>query len=263
MKRSALCLVDTEIQADAIVGKLRSAGFSDNDISVLFPDKGSTRDFAHKKETKMPEGATVGASAGGAIGGTIGLLAGIGALAIPGLGPFIAAGPIIAALSGGAIGMGVGGLTGALIGFGIPEYEAKRYEGKVKEGGILISVHSENSEKTSSAKSIFKEEGAHDISSTGEAHAEVKAQDGSDVIETEVNETSSKENIATSHVVETEKRAPKMKGDAIATPEQIQLRAYFIAERRKNSGIAGDESEDWAQAERELRAEGNLLENLH
>jgi hypothetical protein len=137
MKRSALCLVDTEAQADAIVGKLRSAGFSDNDISVLFPDKGSTRDFAHKKETKMPEGATVGASTGGVVGGTVGLLAGIGALAIPGLGPFIAAGPIMAALGGGAIGAGVGGLTGALVGLGIPEYEAKRYEGKVKEAASL------------------------------------------------------------------------------------------------------------------------------
>src|SRR3984957_7983833 len=177
MKRSSLCLVDTEARADAIVEKLRSAGFSENDISVLFPDKGSTRDFAHKKETKMPEGATVGASAGGAIGSTIGLLAGIGAVAIPGLGPFIAAGPIIAALSGGAIGMGVGGLTGALIGFGIPEYEAKRYEGKVKEGGILISVHSESNDETSRAKDIFKEEGAHDISSTGEAHSDVKEGD--------------------------------------------------------------------------------------
>ena len=104
MKHSALCLVDTEEQADIIVSKVRSAGFSDNDISVLFPDKGSTRDFAHKKETKMPEGATVGASTGGAVGATIGLLAGIGSLAIPGLGPFIAAGPIMAALGGGAIG---------------------------------------------------------------------------------------------------------------------------------------------------------------
>jgi hypothetical protein len=177
MKRSALCLVDTETQADAVVGKLRSAGFSDNDISVLFPDKASTRDFAHKKETKMPEGATVGASTGGVVGGTIGLLAGIGALAIPGLGPFIAAGPIMAALSGGAIGAGVGGLTGALVGLGIPEYEAKRYEGKVKEGGILISVHSESNDETNRAKNIFKEEGAHDISSTGEAHSDVKAED--------------------------------------------------------------------------------------
>jgi Protein of unknown function (DUF2934) len=252
MKHSALCLVDTESQADAIVGKLRRAGFSDNDISVLFPDKGSTRDFAHKKETKMPEGATVGASAGGALGGTIGLLAGIGALAIPGLGPFIAAGPIIAALSGGAIGAGVGGLTGGLIGLGIPEYEAKRYEGKVKEGGILISVHSENNSETSSAKAIFKEEGAYDISSTGEAHAEVNGG----------IETSPSENIATSQVVEADKRAPK-RSDAIATSEQIQLRAYYIAERRKSSGIGGDESADWAQAEREVRAEANLLQEVN
>ena len=192
MKRSALCLVDTETQADAIVGKLRSAGFSDDDISVLFPDKGNTRDFAHKKETKMPEGATVGASTGGVVGGTIGLLAGIGALAIPGLGPFIAAGPIMAALSGGAIGAGVGGLTGALVGLGIPEYEAKRYEGKVKEGGILISVHSESNDKTNRAKNIFKEEGAHDISSTGEAHSDVKAEDVSGPAETRVQEVTSR-----------------------------------------------------------------------
>jgi hypothetical protein len=192
MKRSALCLVDTEAQADAVVGQLRTAGFSDNDISVLFPDKGSTRDFAHKKATKMPEGATVGASTGGVVGGTIGLLAGIGALAIPGLGPFIAAGPIMAALSGGAIGAGVGGLTGALVGLGIPEYEAKRYEGKVKEGGILISVHSESNDETSRAKNIFKEEGAHDISSTGEAHSDVKAGDASGQAETRVPEVASR-----------------------------------------------------------------------
>jgi hypothetical protein len=192
MKRSALCLVDTEAQADAVVAKLRSAGFSDNDISVLFPDKGSTRDFAHKKATKMPEGATVGASTGGVVGGTIGLLAGIGALAIPGLGPFIAAGPIMAALSGGAIGAGVGGLTGALVGLGIPEYEAKRYEGKVKEGGILISVHSESNDETNRAKNIFKEEGAHDISSTGEAHSDVKASDVSGTVETRVPEVISR-----------------------------------------------------------------------
>jgi len=195
MKRSALCLVDTEAQADAVVGKLRSAGFSDNDISVLFPDKGSTRDFAHKKATKMPEGATVGASTGGVVGGTIGLLAGIGALAIPGLGPFIAAGPIMAALSGGAIGAGVGGLTGALVGLGIPEYEAKRYEGKVKEGGILVSVHSESNDETDRAKNIFKEEGAHDISSTGEAHSDVKAEDVSSAAEIRVPEVTSRSEI--------------------------------------------------------------------
>src|SRR5712675_2601927 len=184
MKRSALCLVDTEDQAEAIVERLKSAGFSDNDISVLFPDKGSTRDCAHKKETQMPEGATVGASTGAVVGGTIGLLAGIGALARPGLGPFIAAGPIMAALSGGAIGAGVGGLTGALVGLGIPEYEAKRYEGKVKEGSILISVHSESNDETSRAKNIFKEEGAHDLSSTGEAHSDVNAADVSGTAET-------------------------------------------------------------------------------
>jgi hypothetical protein len=198
MKRSALCLVDTEAHADAIVGKLRSAGFSDNDISVLFPDKGSTRDFAHKKATKMPEGATVGASSGGVIGGTIGLLAGVGALAIPGLGPFIAAGPIMAALSGGAIGAGVGGLTGALVGLGIPEYEAKRYEGKVKEGGILISVHSESNDETNRAKNIFKEEGAHDISSTGEAHSDLKAEDVAGARETRVPEVTSRSSDAPS-----------------------------------------------------------------
>jgi hypothetical protein len=255
MKRSALCLVDTEAQADAIVGKLRSARFSDSDISVLFPDKGSTRDFAHKKATKMPEGATVGAGTGGAIGGTIGLLAGIGALAIPGLGPFIAAGPIIAALSGGAIGAGIGGLTGALVGLGIPEYEAKRYEGKVKEGGILISVHSESGDETSRAKSIFKEEGAHDISSTAEAHADVKAQDVSNTTATRINEISPTEDIAASQVQAVKKSAPQKTADKTVTSEQIQRRAYFIAERRKSLGVGGDEAGDWAQAERELRAE--------
>src|SRR6478672_4406397 len=178
MKRSALCLVDTETQADAIVGKLRSAGFSDNDISVLFPDKGSTRDFAHKKDTKMPEGATVGASTGGVVGGTIGLLAGIGALAIPGLGPFVAAGPIMAALSGGAIGATAGGIIGALVGMGIPEYEAKRYEARLREGRILIAVHSENSDETKRAKEIFERDGAQDISTSGEARVKDKDREG-------------------------------------------------------------------------------------
>jgi hypothetical protein len=228
--------------------KLRSAGFSDNDISVLFPDKGTTRDFAHKKETKMPEGATIGASTGGAIGGTIGLLAGIGALAIPGLGPFIAAGPIIAALSGGAIGAGVGGLTGALVGLGIPEYEAKRYEGKVKEGGILISVHSESNDETHSAKVIFKEEGAHDISSTGEAHADVQDQ-ADESTTSRVNELSSTQEIAAPRVTREKPHA------ALVTIEQIQRRAYFIAERRKSLGYDGNETADWAQAQHELQVE--------
>src|SRR6202050_2830296 len=150
MKKAVMCIVQTRGQAEAVVDQLHRAGFTSNDISVLFPDKTGTKDFAHEHNTKAPEGAIGGAGIGGVAGGTIGLLAGIGALAIPGLGPFIAAGPIMAALSGGAIGAGVGGLTGALVGLGIPEYEAKRYEGKVKEGGILISVHSENNDETNS-----------------------------------------------------------------------------------------------------------------
>jgi hypothetical protein len=178
-KRVALCLVDTNEQAQTVVERLTAAGFSQDDISVLFPDKGSTKAFAHQKETKLPEGATVGAGTGGVLGGTVGLLAGLGALAIPGLGPFIAAGPLMAALSGGAIGAGIGGLAGALIGLGIPEYEAKRYEGKVKEGGILVSVHTDNRDEVKRAKDIFKAAGAHDISSTGEAGSDAAAREAS------------------------------------------------------------------------------------
>lgn len=171
---SAFCLASSESQTGNIVDRLRAVGFSTDDISVLFPDKGSSREFAHQKETKMPEGATIGAGSGGVVGAGIGLLAGIGALAIPGLGPFIAAGPIMAALSGGAIGAGVGGIAGALIGLGIPEFEAKRYEGKVKEGGILISAHCDNSSELKQAKEVFEREGATDISSTGEAAANLQ-----------------------------------------------------------------------------------------
>jgi hypothetical protein len=141
----------------------------DNDISVLFPDKSTTRDFAHEAHTKAPEGATIGAGTGGAVGGAIGLLAGIGALAIPGLGPFIAAGPIMAALSGLGVGAAVGGLAGALIGMGIPELEAKRYEGRVKDGNILISAHAKNSDEVKRAKDIFQAAGATDISTASES----------------------------------------------------------------------------------------------
>ena len=152
-----------------IVERLRAAGFSNNDISVLFPDKAGTKDFAHEQHTKAPEGAATGAGTGGVLGGALGWLVGIGALAIPGLGPFIAAGPIMAALSGAAAGAALGGVTGALIGFGIPEYEAKRYEGKLKEGNFLISVHTDNSSERERAKTIFEEAGAEDISYTEEA----------------------------------------------------------------------------------------------
>jgi len=151
-----------------IVDHLRAAGFSNDDISVLLPDKAGTRDFAVEKGTKAPEGALTGASTGGVVGGALGWLAGIGMLAIPGLGPFIAAGPIMAALSGAAVGATAGGVVGALIGMGIPEYEAKRYEGKLREGRILMSVHSETAEQTKCAKEIFERDGAEDIASTGE-----------------------------------------------------------------------------------------------
>jgi hypothetical protein len=154
------------------VDKLLSAGFRSEDISVLLPENVGTKDFAATKGTKAPEGAATGVTAGGVVGGTLGLLAGIGALAIPGLGPFIAAGPIMGALAGLGVGGAVGGLVGALVGMGIPEYEAKRYEGRIKEGGILLSVHCDNSEWVNRAKELLKQTGAEDISSTGEATAD-------------------------------------------------------------------------------------------
>jgi hypothetical protein len=169
--KAVLCIAKSESQAEKIVTDLRSAGFADGDISVLFPDKKGTRDFAHEKGTKMPEGAATGAAAGGAVGGTLGLLAGIGALAIPGLGPFIAAGPIMAALSGAAAGAAAGGLTGALVGLGVPEYEAKQYESKVKDGNILISVHVDGSAQRARAKEIFDHNHAEDVATAGEARA--------------------------------------------------------------------------------------------
>jgi hypothetical protein len=159
------------------VDALKAAGFRNTDISVLFPENVGTKDFAHKKETKAPEGTATGATAGALIGGGLGWLAGIGALAIPGLGPFIAAGPIMAALAGVGAGGVVGGITGALVGMGIPEYEAKRYEGRVKDGGILLSVHSDNSEWTKRAKEILEHTGAQDVSSAGEASADLSKTD--------------------------------------------------------------------------------------
>ena len=162
-KKSVFCIATTRTQADQIVDSLKSAGFSSSDISALFADKETNHDFAHEKNTKAPEGAVTGAGTGGVVGGALGWIAGIGALAIPGVGPFIAAGPIIAALSGAAIGATVGGITGGLIGMGIPELEAKRYEGKLKEGNILISVHTESSDEIKRAEKIFEQAGAEDI----------------------------------------------------------------------------------------------------
>jgi hypothetical protein len=161
--------------AEGAVEHLIREGFTNDAISVLLPDEKSTREFAHEKNTKAPEGTTTGVTAGGVVGGTLGLLAGIGALAIPGVGPFIAAGPIMGALAGLGVGGAVGGLIGALVGMGIPEYEAKRYEGHMKEGGILLSAHCDTSEQIKRAKAVLKRTGAEDISATGEASADVPA----------------------------------------------------------------------------------------
>lgn len=171
--KSIYAIAISEAQANQILDSLISAGFSTNDISVLFPDKESTHQFAHENHTKAPEGTVVGASAGGVIGGTIGLLAGIGALVIPGVGPLIAAGPLLAALSGMAAGVAAGGITGALIGMGIPEIEAKRYENRIAEANILISIHATDGDEVDRAKKILADAGAEDISvaSLGEATA--------------------------------------------------------------------------------------------
>jgi hypothetical protein len=171
MKKAVFCIAQNIEQAELIVGQLKTAGFSNNDISVLFPDKTSTKDFAHEKHTKAPEGAAIGGTAGIGVGAVLGWLAGIGSLAIPGVGPFIAAGPIMGALGGAAVGGAAGGLTGALVGLGIPEYEAKRYEGKIKGGSALISVHAESRDELSRAKDIFEHAHAEDISSTSESDA--------------------------------------------------------------------------------------------
>jgi hypothetical protein len=165
-------IYQTRNQAERSVDDLLAANFSSDDISVLLPEHQGSKDFAHEKNTKAPEGTTAGVAAGGAIGGTLGLLAGIGALAIPGVGPFIAAGPIMAALAGLGVGGAVGGLIGALVGMGIPEYEAKRYEGHIKEGGILLSVHCDTSDEIVRAKDVLRHTGAQYISSTGEASAD-------------------------------------------------------------------------------------------
>ncbi len=159
------------------VDGLKAASFSNRDISVLFPEGVGTRDFAHEKGTKAPEGATAGAGAGVVLGGVMGWLLGVSSLAIPGLGPFIAAGPIMAALAGAGVGGTVGGIAGALIGLGIPEYEAKRYEGRVKDGGILLSVHTDTPDETKRAKLILEATGAQDISSTGEAKSDQPTMD--------------------------------------------------------------------------------------
>lgn len=169
MSKSVFGIATTQGQAERIVQQLQAQGFATSEISVLMPDTAGTHDIGHVKATKAPEGATTGAIAGGATVGVLGLLAGIGALAIPGLGPFIAAGPIMAALSAAAVGAASGGIVGALVGFGIPEIEAKRYENKLNKGNYLIAVHADESEGVSRAKDIFKTAGAEDVSTVSEA----------------------------------------------------------------------------------------------
>lgn len=165
-KSSVFCIAKSASQAEEIVESLQSSGFDASGISVLMPDTGGKHDFGHVKATKAPEGATTGAAAGGITGGVLGLLAGIGALAVPGVGPFIAAGPIMAALSGAAVGATTGGLVGGLIGLGIPEIEAKRYEQKLRNGNFLIAVDANDHDQVDRAKEIFKDAGAEDITTS-------------------------------------------------------------------------------------------------
>jgi hypothetical protein len=177
-KTAVFGIYQTEKQAERTVDDLLAAGFSNDDISVLLPNNQGTKDFAHDKSTKAPEGTAAGVTTGGVIGGTLGLLAGIGVLAIPGVGPFIAAGPIMAALAGLGAGGAVGGVIGALVGMGIPEYEAKRYEGHIKAGGVLLSVHCDSSEKIARAKDLLKHTGAQDIAASSEASADMPEATG-------------------------------------------------------------------------------------
>jgi hypothetical protein len=173
-KTSVLGIYTTRESVERAVDTFLKSGFTTSDVSVLLPENLGGKPLATHKDTKAPEGATAGGGAGAVIGGTLGLLVGIGALAIPGVGPFIAAGPIMAALAGIGVGGAVGGFAGALIGMGIPEYEAKRYEGRIQKGGILLSVHCDTSDQIKRGKEILKNTGAEDISSTGESSADTK-----------------------------------------------------------------------------------------
>jgi len=168
MKEAVICIVPTESQAENIVDSLRAAGFFPSDISILMPDTTGVRDLGHEKHSKAPEGTSTGAGTGAIVGGALGWLAGIGMLAIPGVGPFVAAGPIMAALSGAAIGAAGGGVVGGLIGLGMPEWEAKQYEGKLNEGNVLLSVHTEDGAQAKRAEEIFKAAGAKEVKRTSE-----------------------------------------------------------------------------------------------
>jgi hypothetical protein len=171
-------IYSTLVAVENATGSLTRAGFPTSNISVLMPESlGGPKDMGTEKATKAPEGTAAGVTAGGIIGGALGVLAGVGLLAIPGLGPFIAAGPILAGLAGLGVGGAVGGFTGALIGMGIPEFEAKRYEGRLQKGGILLSVHCDTSEDIKRAKEVLKATGGEDISSTGESSVDTNQAD--------------------------------------------------------------------------------------
>ena len=169
MKKAIIGIVQTQYQAEKIVSQLQQNGFLANDISVIFPDRQGTTDFAVEHSTKAPEGAIAGVGTGGVLGGALGLLAGLGALAIPGLGPFIAAGPLMATLSGMAVGAGVGGVAGALVGMGIPEIEAKLYEGKLRQGNVLVAVHTDDARQQKRARAVFDLADAQDVSTMTES----------------------------------------------------------------------------------------------
>lgn len=209
------------IDLEHAVDTLRAEGFRSSDISVLFPDNQGTKDFAHEKHTKAPEGTATGAGTGAVLGGVLGWLTGIGALAIPGIGPFIAAGPIMAALAGAGVGGTLGGLTGALIGAGIPEYEAKRYEGRVREGGILLSVHCDESDWIDKAKDILERTGATDISSANEASAKSKRSDDMDIDRpSTMDRPLSPPNVPTAEDVRTTRRNPNLRNDPNSRPDR-------------------------------------------
>ncbi len=228
-KNSVFCVAQTDAHAVEIIQQLKTAGFRHEEISILFPDKQRKRDFGHHEQTKAPEGLAVGASAGGALGAALGWLAGVGALAIPGAGPFIAAGPLMGALNGVAVGAALGGITGVLVGIGMPEHAARRYEGKIKSGSVLISVHSETTETKNKVKDIFEWTGAGDISTFGETRPKSKTgRTRKSSVNKEVHELE-------------------------PTPEEITTRAYqiYLARGRPE----GHDMDNWLEAEAQLKAE--------
>ncbi|HZQ46548.1 MAG TPA: DUF2934 domain-containing protein [Verrucomicrobiae bacterium] len=279
-KKSVFCIAQSDAQAIDIVQQLKAAGFHPQDISVLFPDKQGTRDFAHAHKTKAPEGAVAGAGTGGVLGGALGWLAGISGLAIPGLGPFVAAGPLLSALSGVAVGATVGGITGALVGMGMPEFEAKRYEGKIKSGNILISVHSDTNEAADKARTVFERAGAGDISTSSEAAVTSKAAAGGRQVATEGVEAKSRGRKAGAQTPTQMGTTPPPGGPASGSgrpratpspqtqskaggqPTQIEIaaRAYqiYVGKGRPE----GRDMENWLEAEAQLKSERRKSANV-